>query len=351
MVTGDHPSTAQAIAIELQLSPEPRILTGAQLAALDENELLDRVEHVDVFARVSPSQKVRIVRALGKRGRTVAMVGDGANDAPAIRLAAVGVAMGQHSAEAARNAADIVIADARIETMVRAIVEGRAMWDSVRDAVSILVGGNLGEIGFTLAAGLLSGRPPLSPRQLLLVNLFTDVAPATALALRPPGKHRIEELSSLGPEASMGWRLDRDIGARALTTASGAGVAWLISSFLGDRRGASTTALLALVGSQLGQTLTSGDRSRDIVLTNVLSAAGLALIVQTPGLSRAFGCRPLGPLGWAIAVGSSAAATVGSSYAPELLEEILGGDEGSIGWFSRFLTKSAEGPRDLGLTE
>jgi hypothetical protein len=149
----------------------------------------------------------------------------------------------------------------------------------------------------------------------------------------------------------MGWRLDRDIGARALTTASGAGVAWLISSFLGDRRGASTTALLALVGSQLGQTLTSGDRSRDIVLTNVLSAAGLALIVQTPGLSRAFGCRPLGPLGWAIAVGSSAAATVGSSYAPELLEEILGGDEGSIGWFSRFLTKSAEGPRDLGLTE
>src|SRR6185436_9175797 len=140
---------------------------------------------------------------------------------------------------------------------------------AVRDAVSILVGGNLGEIGFTLGAGLIDGRPPLNARQLLLVNLLTDVAPAMAIALRPPAPR--------------------------------------------------SQASLALVGTQLGQTLLSGRMSRPVVVTGVASAAALALIVQTPGLSHAFGCRPLGPLGWGTAVGASAAATLGSVYLPELI--------------------------------
>ncbi len=323
MVTGDHPSTAQAIAVELNLSKSPQVMTGAELASLDESTLAERITDIDVFARVSPSQKVRIVRSLTKVGKIVAMVGDGANDAPAIRLANVGVAMGQHAAEAARNAADIVLSDARVETLVQAIIEGRVLWDAVRDAVSILVGGNLGEIGFTLFGGLISGRPPLSPRQLLLVNLFTDVAPATALALRAPQEKEMALLATQGPEAAMGWRLDRDIGARALVTGSGAAVAWLISSFVGDRKGASTTALLALVGTQLGQTMTSGERSRQVVITNVLSALGLAMIVQTPGVSGAFGCRPLGPIGWTIAAGASTAATLAGRYVPDLLEDFV----------------------------
>jgi cation-transporting ATPase I len=323
IVTGDHPSTAEAIAVELKLSVAPQVLTGAELALLDEDELSRRVSSFDVFARVTPSQKVRVVRALAKSGCVVAMVGDGANDAPAIRLASVGVAMGQNAAEAARNAADIVLVDGRIETLVRAIVEGRVLWDAVRDAVSILVGGNLGEIAFTLFGGLVSGRPPLSPRQLLLVNLFTDVAPATALALRAPKEQDMDKLAALGPDASMGWRLDRDIGARALITASGASGAWIASSLVGDRRGASTTALLALVGTQLGQTLTSGEQSRQVVLTSLFTALGLAAIVQTPGVSGAFGCRPLGPLGWTIAIGSSTAATMAGKYVPDLLEDFV----------------------------
>lgn len=323
MVTGDHPSTAQAIFTELGLSAHPRILTGSDMARLDDEQLLEEILHIDIFARVSPSQKVRIVRALSKMGRTVAMVGDGANDAPAIRLASVGVAMGDQCAEAARNAADIVLTDARIETLGKAIVEGRAIWDSVGDAVSILVGGNLGEIGFTLLGGLLSGRPPLSARQLLIVNLFTDVAPATALALRAPEPARAQILATLGPDAALGWKLNRDILSRAVVTASGAGAAWTISSLIGDRRGASTTALIALVGTQLGQTLTTGQRSRQVVATNVLSALGLFMIVQTPGLSGACGCRPLGPLGWTIALGSSAVATAASHFLPREIEAFL----------------------------
>jgi cation-transporting ATPase I len=333
MITGDHPSTALAIAMELELSKNPQVLTGVELSAMDEDQLLQQIERIDVFARVSPSQKVRIVRALSKKGKTVAMVGDGANDAPAIRLASVGVAMGQNCAEAARNAADIVLADARVETLVEAIIEGRALWEAVRDAVSILVGGNLGEIGFTLLGGLVSGRPPLSPRQLLLVNLFTDVAPATALAIRKPAEDSLAALSERGPEASMGWRLDRDIGARALVTATGAGAAWVTSSLVGDRRGASTTALLALVGTQLGQTMSTGERSRQVVVTNVLSALGLAIIVQTPGLSGAFGCRPLGPLGWTIATGASTLATLAGRYVPDLLEDLA--KDGFMGAIAR----------------
>ena len=323
IITGDHPSTARTVAAELGLVLEPEVMTGAELLRLDEEQLTQRVAHIDIFARVTPSQKVRVIRALGRSGKIVAMVGDGANDAAAIRLAPVGVAMGPHCAAGARNAADLVLTDAKIETLVRAIVEGRAMWDSVRDAVSILIGGNLGEIAFTLAGGLVAGRPPLSPRQLLLVNLFTDVAPATALALRAPEQSRLSALVESGPDASMGWRLDRDISARALVTASGAGAAWTVSSLLADRRGASTTALLALVGTQLGQTLTSGQRSRSVVITSVVSTLALSALIQTPGLSRTFGCRPLGPIGWSIALGSSAAATVIGHRAPGWIEEFI----------------------------
>jgi cation-transporting ATPase I len=318
MITGDHPRTAEAIATELALADRCALLTGAQLLSMTDDELDRCVEGVHVFARVTPSQKARIVRSLQRRGRVVGMVGDGANDAPAIRLAHVGIAVGEQSTGAARSAADVVLTDERMETLVEAIIEGRAMWASVRDAVSILVGGNLGEIGFTLAAGLVDGRPPLNARQLLLVNLLTDVAPAMAIALRPPSGERLEQLAHEGPEASLGRPLNRDIASRAVVTAMGAGVAWTIARFTGGAERASTVGLLALVGTQLGQTLTTGGYSRPVVTTSLLSSALLAGIVQTPGVSQFFGCRPLTPIGWGLAFGSSVLATGVAVAFPQL---------------------------------
>lgn len=307
MITGDHVTTATAIAGELGIGTEA--LTGSDLTDIKEDDLVARIEGVSVFARVTPSQKIRIVRALQRAGRVVAMAGDGANDVPAIRAANVGLAVGAHCTPSARAAADIVLADARIESIVEAIIEGRAMWSAVRDAVAILVGGNLGEIAFTLGAGLVSGRPPLSPRQLLLVNFFTDVAPAMAIALRPPSPETRAMLSSQPPGAALGPILTRDIFARALVTTAGASSAWLIGRATGTRARANTIALAALVGTQLAQTLAVDAVDRDVVLTSIGSALVMGAIIQTPGVSHLFGCRPLGPLAWLTVIGSAAAAT------------------------------------------
>ncbi|MHB8671286.1 MAG: HAD-IC family P-type ATPase, partial [Acidimicrobiales bacterium] len=309
MVTGDHPSTAEGIAVELGILNGHRILTGAELAQLDDVGLDTVLADVSVFARVTPADKVRIVAAFQRAGRSVAMTGDGANDAPAIRMADVGVALGARSTPAARGAADLVVTDERIETILDAIVEGRAMWRSVRDALAILLGGNLGEVAFVVGSSVISGQAALSARQLLLVNLLTDVAPALAIAVRTPTDRDPEALMREGPDASLGRALERDILLRATATAGGASAAWLLARVTGTRRRASTTALVALVGAQLGQTLATGARDRLVALAGVGSAAVLLALVQTPGPSQFFGCTPLDPLALLIAGGAATGAT------------------------------------------
>lgn len=321
MLTGDHPSTARAIATQLNVLRSGRVVSGGELSGMTDEHLDRDLDNIQVFARVTPAQKVRVVRALQRTGRAVGMVGDGTNDAPAIRLADCGIAIGEEGTSAARGAADVVLVDGRVETLVEAIVEGRAMWASVRDAVSILVGGNLGEIGFTLGVGLLDGRPPLNARQLLLVNLLTDVAPAMAIALRPPSRDALESLATMSPEDMLGRPLNRQIAFRALATGLGATSAWSVARLTGTATRAQTVGLAALVGAQLGQTLTSGGLSRPVVITSVLSAAALVGVIQTPGLSHFFGCRPLGPFGWGTAFTASVAATSLGSAVGKLWEK------------------------------
>jgi cation-transporting P-type ATPase I len=317
MLTGDHPGTAESIAAAVDLPDGGPVLTGADLDAMTDRQLAQRLPRVSVCARLTPAHKVRIVRALQEGGHVVAMTGDGANDAAAIRMADVGIALGAASTNAAKEAADVVVTDDKIETIIAAILEGRALWSSVREAVALLVGGNLGEILFTLGAGVLSGEgSPLNARQLLLVNLLTDLLPATALALRPPDHVDPAILANEGPDASLSTALTREILVRGAATATSAGLGWQLAGMTGiSRSRASTVALVSLVGSQLAQTLTMGWRSPLVAGSTVASGAVLGAVVQTPGLSQFFGCRPLGPLGWGIAAGSSAASAVGATVA------------------------------------
>ncbi|XVQ86236.1 HAD-IC family P-type ATPase [Microbispora siamensis] len=310
MVTGDHPSTAEAIAVELDALNGQRVMTGPELDELDDETLTKVLPDVAVFARTTPAHKARIVTCLRRAGEVVAVTGDGANDAPAIRTADVGIALGSRATPAARAAADLVVTDDRIETIVDAIVEGRAMWTSVRDSLSILLGGNVGEIAFTVGTNLLAGGSALNARQLLLVNLLTDMVPAMAVAVRPPASTDPDKLLAEGPEASLGTSLTRDIYLRAAVTTAAATAAWILGRMTGTRGRANTIGLVALVSAQLLQTLAGGGRDRIVVLASLSSLAVLWLIVTVPGVSAVFGCRPLGPMGWVIGLGSAAAATL-----------------------------------------
>jgi magnesium-transporting ATPase (P-type) len=290
----------------------------------DELDLL--LPRVGVIARGTPSHKVRVIEAFQRIGATVAMTGDGANDAPAIRLADVGIAVGAHASPAARATADLVISDGHLDTLVEALIEGRAMWGSVRAGLSILLGGNIGEIVFTVIGAVLTGSAPLTARQMLLVNLLTDLAPAVAVAMRPV-QADAETLLREGPEASLGTPLIRQIVLRAAATAAAATGAWLTARGTGRCARARTVALVALVGAQLAQTLAAGGMNRPVLIATVVSAAALVGIVQTPGVSQFFGCTPLGPLAWTLALSWAAGATVAVALAARLVPDSVGRSE------------------------
>ena len=183
MITGDHPATAAHIARALGIAPAgARVIAGAELARMSEAELAACVREVRIYARVDPEQKIRIVTALQQHGECVAMTGDGVNDAPALRRAEIGVAMGRAGTDVAREASDMVLLDDNFATIVRAVREGRRIYDNIRRFVLFVLAGNTGEI-IAIAAAPLFGLPiPLLPIHLLWVNLVTDGLPGLALA-------------------------------------------------------------------------------------------------------------------------------------------------------------------------
>ncbi|MGP4005890.1 cation-translocating P-type ATPase, partial [Streptomyces sp. 4N124] len=323
MLTGDHPQTARAIAIELGWPDDTAVVTGDELAAADRSERARMLRDVDVVARVAPEQKLQVVEALMDAGRVVGMVGDGANDAAAIRAADIGVGISARGSAAARNAADLVLTHDDLTVLVEAVVEGRALWHSVADAIAILIGGNAGEVGFGILGTLLAGAAPLSTRQMLLVNLFTDLFPAMAVAVTPQKEGESDVSAPLG-KTLLGTPLMRQIRHRALTTCLGAVAAWLIGRFTpGSARRTTTMALCAVVGTQLAQTLADRSGSPLVRVTSFGSAAALVLLVQTPGVSNALGCTPLGPVAWAGVVAAIALAVTGQRVMPELERAVV----------------------------
>lgn len=186
MITGDHRATAEAIARQLAIYRDgDKILTGSELDEMDDETLLAVVERVSVFARVTPEHKLRIVQALKAQGHVVAMTGDGINDAPAVKSADIGIAMGQNGADVTKEAADIVLSDDRFATIVSAIREGRGIYDNIRKFIRYLLACNIGEVLTMFMATLLGLPIPLLPIQILWINLVTDGLPAMALSVDP----------------------------------------------------------------------------------------------------------------------------------------------------------------------
>ncbi|HVG10116.1 MAG TPA: cation-translocating P-type ATPase [Thermoanaerobaculia bacterium] len=185
MITGDHPETAQAIARELGILKEGRAVTGGELEAMGDEELEREVERIEVYARVSPSHKLRVVTALQARGHSVAMTGDGVNDAPALKKADIGIAMGITGTDVTKEAAAMTLTDDNFASIVAAVEEGREVFENIKKYLMFLLSSNIGEIGL-MAAASLAGLPlPLSAVQILYVNLATDGLPALALAVDP----------------------------------------------------------------------------------------------------------------------------------------------------------------------
>jgi len=312
MLTGDHPSTARAVAHEAGLPDGDRVLTGSEIAELDDEELELRLEYTTIVARVTPLDKLRIVESLQRRGHTVAMTGDGVNDAPALRLADVGVAMGRGGTEVARQTADVVLADDDFSTLVEALVEGRSFWRNIRRALGLLLGGNLGELGLEVGASVLGFASPLTTRQILAVNLVTDVLPALAVALQQP-EHR--DLSALAREgaSALDKPLRNDILRRGTATAAPTLAAYLLALRSGSLSEARTVAFASIVATQLAQTLDAGRAEGGLsrsVLGAVAGSAGMlvAALVVRP-LRGFFGLAIPGPLGW-ILVGAGALVAV-----------------------------------------
>ncbi len=186
MITGDHPTTARAVARELGLPGTGSVVTGVDLDAMDDAELARRVPEITVYARVSPAHKLRVVAALQAQGHVVAMTGDGVNDAPALKKADIGVAMGVSGTDAAREAAAMTLTDDNFASIVAAVEEGRGIYGNIKKYLMFLLSCNVGEIGL-MAGATLAGIPlPLTAVQILYVNLATDGLPALALAVDPP---------------------------------------------------------------------------------------------------------------------------------------------------------------------
>ncbi len=315
MITGDHPATAAAVAREVGiLAGGGKVLTGADLDRLDEAGFARAVTEAAVFARVVPEHKLRIVRAAKRAGLVVAMTGDGVNDAPAVREASVGIAMGSGT-EVTKQAADIVITDDNFASIVNAIEEGRRIFDNIQKTLLYLLAGNTGEILVMLLAALIGFPLPLLPVHILWVNLVTDGLPALALATE-----RVEpEALRRPPRRPDDGFADRRFLRRLVLAGTAIGLVSLLGFWLGYRTEGDVTAgrslaFAVLVVSHVTWALAARSWTRPVLaaglftnarlLAVVLATLALQVLVQSvPAVVDLLGVEPLGLRGWLFAVG------------------------------------------------
>src|SRR5690554_5137123 len=318
MITGDFPTTARAIGKELGLlRPGGLTLTGKDLDHMSASELSNIVEQVDVFARVNPHHKLEVVRAFKNRGAVVAMTGDGVNDAPAVKEADIGVAMGISGTDVTKEASDMVIADDNFATIVAAVEEGRGIYSNIRKFIRYLLGCNIGEI-LTMFLASLAGMPiPLLPIQILWTNLVTDGLPAVALGVEPTEK----ELMNQSPRPPDEGVFSRGLGWKILFQGITIGIMTVTLFFLAmwlgaDLREARTIAFSSLVFSQLSYVFACRSETRALrkisawenpfLLGAVFISALMQLfVIYTPVLQSIFQTSALTMRGWLLVFASA----------------------------------------------
>ena len=299
MITGDHKITAAAIARQLGIFREgDEALSGVELDAMSDQELDARLEKVSVYARVSPEHKIRIVSAWQRRGNIVSMTGDGVNDAPALKKADIGVAMGITGTEVSKDAASMILSDDNFATIVKAVVNGRSVYENIKNAIQFLLSGNAAGIFCVLYASLLALPVPFQPVHLLFINLLTDSLPAIAIGMEPARKGLLDQ-KPRDPKASILSRsLLTAIGIQGLLIAIVTMAAFYLGYRGGDAAMASTMAFSTLTLARLFHGFNCRARASIFKLrfsTNKASVwaflAGVALLLLalfTPGLKHLF---------------------------------------------------------------
>lgn len=306
MITGDHKNTALAIAKSINIcNSDAQALTGDELEKMSDEELFEKVKSVRVFARVSPNHKLRIVKAFKKNNNIVAMTGDGVNDAPAIKEADIGVAMGISGTDVTKEAASMVLTDDNFATIVSAVEEGRIIYDNIRKFIRYLLSCNLGEVLTMFLASIFYMPNPLTPIQILFVNLATDGLPAIALGIDPPDKDIMRQQPRVKGESIFARGLWEKIVVRGCLI----GVCTLLSFMVGRYYGMNlatcrTIALCTLVMSQLLHVFECRSERHSIfeikIFSNIyllgavlVSITMIGCILYVPFLASVFNTVPL----------------------------------------------------------
>ncbi|MBC2889663.1 cation-translocating P-type ATPase [Gordonibacter massiliensis (ex Traore et al. 2017)] len=314
MITGDHAATARAIGAELDIyRPGDLVVTGGELEDMDDAQLDEAVRRASVFARVSPYHKLRIVRALKHDGEVTAMTGDGVNDAPALKAADIGVAMGITGTDVAKDAADMVLLDDRFTTIVYAVREGRRVHRNIQKVVQFLVADNLAEIVVLLAAVALNWNAPLSAVMILWVNLATATLPALALGVEPASRH-IMEHPPLRAGALLEGPLARRVVFQGLFVACFALFAFVVGREAGGDALGRTMAFGVLAFSQVLRALNQrsttdpvwdreGGRNPWLGWAAAASTALVLVVLLVPPVREAFGGAAMNAWQWAAVLG------------------------------------------------
>ncbi|TKI67679.1 cation-translocating P-type ATPase [Lysinibacillus mangiferihumi] len=252
MITGDHKITATAIAKQIGILQDPsEAIEGAEIEGLTDRELQEKVQDVSVYARVTPEQKIRIVRAWQEKGNVVAMTGDGVNDGPALKQADIGVAMGITGTEVAKDASSMILTDDNFSTIVKAISNGRSIYTNIKNAILFLLSGNAGAIFVVLYATILGLPVPFAPVHLLFINLLTDSLPAIAIGLEPNNKNTMKDKPRDIRTPLLNKAFTTQVILEGLLIAIATAVAFEIGLSTGDTLTASTMAFTTLCLSRL----------------------------------------------------------------------------------------------------